>query len=155
MSLVNRVVHFKQLEMTSVEEKRRIWFDYIIFFMKIIAMHPFEFRFLPQRLRFLRHVFNFFFYVFWHFIIIHLAFIQDVSIYLNLDQTLEEIISYVMNGKLTYCHAPTSFLLIRFLGSIYTYGYTILLYMEFNRLKVIKLFQFMRENFRERSAKGL
>lgn len=95
--------------MEALAKKREKWFDYIIFYLKLLAMHPLDFSLLPTRLRFLRYPLNFFFYAFWHFIILHLAYVQDVSVYLNLDQTLDDIISFVMNGNYSKCQNDFSY----------------------------------------------
>lgn len=112
------------------------WFDSQIIFLKIISMQPLRFSFLPPRLNFLEKILNLLFGLFWHFIVIHLGIFQTVTIILNLDKTLDEIMDYVL------------------IGSIYIYGYSILCFYQYNWEKLLKLVDFVNQNFHHRSAKG-
>lgn len=113
------------------------WFFIQFSLMKIVAMEPISFSFLPLRLKFLKYILNFFFYLFWHLIVIHLGLFLTITIILTFDKTLDELISFVMNG------------------GIYVYGYLILCFWQFNRNKLLNLVSFVDKNFRRRSARGL
>lgn len=97
---------------------------------------PIRLSFLPQKLEFIQSFVNIFSYCFWHFVVFHLAFVQLMTIIQNLDKTLDEFIDYAM------------------FGSIYTFGYWILCFFQYNNKKLSKLTDFITENFRMRSVKG-
>lgn len=112
------------------------WFTHQTFFLRLVGMMPLRLPFLTQRLRFIEKLISLFFYVFWHFVVFHLAFVQLTTIYQNLDKTLDDITDYAM------------------IGSIYTYGYWILCFFQYNDKKLSKLTDYVVKYFRLRSAKG-
>lgn len=109
-------------------------FAYQMIFLKIISMQPVNFCFLPEELKVLKMILNSLVKAFWHFIVIHLAILQTLTLILNFDKTFDDLIDYIM------------------IGSIYTYGYFILCYWQFNNEKLSKLMSFIQENFRQRTA---
>lgn len=112
------------------------WFTYQTIFLKIVSMQTIKFLFLPPRLFPVNILFNIIFRLFWHFVVIHLAVLQIQTVILNLDKSLDEVIDYAM------------------IGSIYSYGYWILIYWQYNSRKLMNLMDFAEKNFQLRSAKG-
>lgn len=119
-----------------METSKGNWFDHQINILKIIGIVPIEFSLLPTRLRFLRHIFNFFFIIFWYFTLVHIAICQVVSLALNFQTNSEDPVDYVM------------------MTSIYGYACIIISFWIYNYNKLLKLVEFMYKNFRLRSAKG-
>lgn len=112
------------------------WFTNQNFFLQLVGMMPVKLSFLPKKLQFINHFVALIFYAFWHFVVFHLAFVQMTTIYQNFDKSLDDIIDYAM------------------IGSIYTYGYWILCFFQYNNKKLAKLTDFVIKNFHSRSAKG-
>lgn len=107
------------------------------FFLKMVGMLPLDCTFLPENLQFLKPVINVSFQVFWHFTLIHFAVFQIQSVLLNWEETIDDIVDYLL------------------IGSIYVYAYiAILCYWTINSRKLTKLYDSMLNNFRLRSAKG-
>lgn len=107
-----------------------------MFFMKIVSFMPLELKFIPDRYRVLRDVINLLHIIFWHFVVLHLLFLQMKTFFMNFNESLDETINYLM------------------IGSIYGFGYFILCYMQLNANKFLTIIQFVNDNFRIRSAKG-
>lgn len=116
--------------------KRDQWFTHQVFFLTLVGMMPIRIPFLPKSLKFVQTFIRLFLYAFWHFVVFHLAFVQLTTIVQNLDKTLDEVIDYAM------------------FGGIYTYGYWILCFFQYNANKLSKLTDFIIKNFHLRSAKG-
>lgn len=107
------------------------------FFLKMVGMLPLDCTLLPENLQFLKPVINVSFQVFWHFTLIHFAVFQIQSVLLNWEETIDDIVDYLL------------------IGSIYVYAYiAILCYWTINSRKLTKLYDSMLNNFRLRSAKG-
>lgn len=118
----------------SAMEKNQKLFSYESKFLKFISIQPLDLISVHPRLRL---TINVLYHLFWHFVVSHLAIIQTVTIVLNFDKTLDDIIDYAM------------------IGSIYSYGYfCILCYWQFFWGELSRLMDFVRQNFRTRSAKG-
>jgi hypothetical protein len=97
---------------------------------------PLDLAFLPKKLKFLKSYINFSLCFFWHFIVLHLAALQIQTILLNLDKSLDETMDYIM------------------IGSIYIFGYFILIFWQVNSKKLLRVYDFVHENFRQRSMRG-
>lgn len=113
--------------------------DYFVIhkrFAKFVSFLPLELRFIPEKYKILKYIINALFFIFWHVIVLHLFILQMKTFHLNLDESLDETINYLMTG------------------SIYGYGYFILCYMQTHSIKFLKLIDFANKNFRTRSAKG-
>lgn len=115
-------------------EKNQKLFSYESKFLKFISIQPLDLISVHPRLRL---AINVLYQLFWHFVVSHLAILQTVTIVLNFEKTLDDIIDYAM------------------IGSIYSYGYfCILCYWQFYWGELSRLMDFVRQNFRTRSAKG-
>lgn len=129
-------VNHRQLRICieSAMEKNQKLFSFESKFLKFISIQPLDLISVHPRLRL---TINVLYHLFWHFVVSHLAIIQTVTIVLNFDKTLDDIIDYAM------------------IGSIYSYGYfCILCYWQFFWGELSRLMDFVRQNFRTRSAKG-
>lgn len=105
-------------------------------FLKCISIMPWECRFLPQHLQFIRIIFKFAYNIFWHFIALHFSILQLISLTMNFDKSLDELISYLMNF------------------GTYFFGYFLLCLFQLRFEKFRILMEFVLANFRKRSAKG-
>lgn len=106
------------------------------FFMKFVSFMPMELKFIPGRYKVLRHVINLLHIIFWHFVVLHLLFLQIKTFHININESLDETINYLM------------------IGSIYGFGYFILCYMQLHARNFLTIIEFANNNFRIRSAKG-
>lgn len=107
-----------------------------IFFSKIVSFMPLELNISSLKLQILKPIINPLYIIFWHFVVLHLFILQLRTFLIHIDDTLDEIIDYLM------------------IGSIYGYGYFILCYMQFYARDFLKIIDFINKNFRQRSARG-
>lgn len=106
-------------------------------FSKVVSFLPLELTFIPEKYKILKWIINVWYCIFWHFVVIHLFYLQIKSFILHFDESLDATINYLM------------------IGSIYGYGYFILCYMQIHISKFQELISYANQNFRERSGKGL
>ena len=100
-------------------------------------MQPLDFGFIPSRFNIVKKILNFVYVLFWTLIVLHLGALQVQTLLMNLDKTLDESMDYIM------------------IGSIYFYGYFFtLLFFQFNSKKLLRLFEFIEQNFQSKSTKG-
>lgn len=76
------------------------------------------------------------YYLFWHLACLHMGVFQMTTMFKKLDYKLDDISGYLM------------------IGSIYIFGYFIMVYFQVNFRKLKCLFQFAQQNFKTRSAVG-
>lgn len=112
------------------------YFEIQILFMKVVSFMPMELKFIPERYKVLRHVINLLHIIFWHFVVLHLLFLQMKTFHMNINESLDETINYLM------------------IGSIYGFGYFILCYMQLHARKFLTIIEFANRNFQIRSARG-
>lgn len=112
------------------------YFELQIFLSKIVSFIPLELDFISLKLQILKPIINPMHIVFWHFVVLHLLVLQMETFFLHINDTLDEIIDYLM------------------IGSIYGYGYFILCYMQLHARKFLRIIDFINRNFRKRSSRG-
>lgn len=127
---------FSSVWLDNMENENKDWFNHQINILKSLAIAPIEFSFLPSRLRFLRHIFNVSYIIFWYFTLVHIVICQFVSLGLNFITNADDPVDFVMEG------------------SIYAYALVIITFWIYNYKKLLKLFEFIYKNFRLRSSKG-
>jgi hypothetical protein len=86
---------------------------------------PLELNSIPLKLQILKPIIKPMHIFFWHFVVLHLLVLQMETFYLHINDTLDEIIDYLM------------------IGSIYGYGYFILCYMQINANKFLNIIDFI------------
>lgn len=112
------------------------YFELQILFSKIVSFMPLQLNFISLKMQILKPIINTLHLIFWHFVVLHLLCFQMSSFYMHIDDTLDEIIDYLM------------------IGSIYGYGYFILCYMQIHAAQFMKIIEFINRKFRQRSARG-
>lgn len=109
-----------------------------IFWLKLMAMWPVDYKkFLPENLSFLSNLLNGFYYIFWQFICLQLIVLHIVSLAINWNKGLDEISDFIMTTL------------------IYVFSYFITVYYQVRYVKHKELEEFVNQNFKSRSAKGL
>lgn len=109
-----------------------------IFWLKLLAMWPINYKkILPSSLSFLSNILNGLYYIFWQFICLHLIVLHIVSLVLKWNEGLDEISDFIMTTL------------------IYVFSYFITVYYQLRYKKHKELKDFLDQNFKSRSAKGL
>lgn len=109
-----------------------------IFWLKLLAMWPIDYKkILPSSLSFLSNILNGLYYIFWQFICLHLIVLHIVSLVLKWNEGLDEISDFIMTTL------------------IYVFSYFITVYYQLRYKKHKELKDFLDQNFKSRSAKGL
>lgn len=109
-----------------------------IFWLKLLAMWPINYKkILPTSLSFLSNILNGVYYIFWQFICLHLIVLHIFSLVLKWNEGLDEISDFIMTTL------------------IYVFSYFITVYYQFRYKKHKELKDFLDQNFKSRSAKGL
>lgn len=100
-------------------------------------MQPINYNYyLASNLKWMSIVINGVYYLFWHLACLHMGVFQMITLFKKLDYKLDDISGYLM------------------IGSIYIFGYFIMVYFQVNYRKLKCLFEYAQHHFKTRSAVG-